>query len=266
MTEATTGQVDIGAAELYERFFVPALFGQWTERVLTLAEVRSGDRVLDAGCGTGVLARAARRVVGPSGSVTGVDPNDGMLTVAERTDPSIIWVKGVAENLPIATATMDRALCQFALMFFTDPIKSVAELTRVTRPGGVVVVATWADVSTSPGYAAMVDLLRTVAGDQPADALLAPFSIGTESALHEVMAKSFPDVRVRQWDGTARFPSVLHWLETDIRAWTLRPLIADETLAELREKAPRQLGQFCEPDGSVRFPAPAVVADLRVPL
>ncbi|MGB7424341.1 MAG: methyltransferase domain-containing protein [Ornithinimicrobium sp.] len=265
MTEATTGQVDIGAAELYERFFVPALFGQWTARLLTLAEVGSGDKVLDVGCGTGVLARAARPVVGASGSVTGVDPNDGMLTVAERTDREVVWLKGVAEDLPIATGTMDRVLCQFALMFFTDPNRALTEIARVTRPGGFVVLATWADVSTSPGYAAMVELLRRVAGDQPANALLAPFSIGTESALHEVMAKTFPDVRVRQWDGTARFPSVLHWLETDIRAWTLRPLISDETFAELREEAPRELGRFCEPDGSVRFPAPALVADLRVP-
>ncbi len=260
-----TGQVDTEAAELYERFFVPALFGQWPARLLALAEVGSGDRVLDVGCGTGVLARAARRVVGTSGSVTGVDPNDAMLAVAERADREVDWLKGVVEDLPIATATMDRVLCQFALMFFADPNKAVTEIARVTRPGGSVVVATWAEVSTSPGYAAMVDLLRRVAGDQPADALMVPFSVGTESALHDLMAQTFPEVTVRRWDGTARFPSVLHWLETDIRAWTLRPLINEDAFTELRERAPRELGRFCEPDGSVTFPAPAVVADVRVP-
>lgn len=265
MTEATTGQVDTGAADLYERFFVPALFGQWPARLLTLAEVGSGDRVLDVGCGTGVLARAARRGVGTSGSVTGVDPNDAMLAVAERADREVAWVKGVAEDLPIATATMDRVLCQFALMFFTDRKKAMAEIARVTRPGGGVVIATWAEVSTSPGYAAMVDLLRTVAGDGPADALLAPFSVGTESALYDVMAQEFADVQVRRWDGTARFPSVLHWLETDIRAWTLGPLISEDAFTELRERAPHDLVRFCEPDGSVRFSAPAIVADVRVP-
>ena len=265
MTDGTTGQVDTGAAELYERYFVPALFDQWPARLLTLAEVESGDKVLDVGCGTGVLARAARGVVGTSGSVTGVDPNDAMLSVAERADREVVWMKGMAEDLPIATATMDRTLCQFALMFFTDPNKAVTEMARVTRPGGRIVVATWAEVSTSPGYAAMVDLIRGVAGDGPAAALLAPFSVGTESALYDLMAPASPDVQVRRWDGTARFPSVLHWLETDIKAWTLGPLISEDAFATLRERAPQDLAQFCEPDGSVSFPAPAMVADLRAP-
>lgn len=265
MTDATTGQVETGAAELYERFFVPALFGQWPDRLLTLAGARSGDKVLDVGCGTGVLARAARGVVGASGSVTGVDVNDAMLAVAERTHREVVWMKGRAEDLPIATATMDRTLCQFAAMFFNDPTTAFTEMARVTRPGGSVVVATWAAVATSPGYAALVDLLRTVAGDGPADALLAPFSVGTEAALQDLMAPAFPDVQVRRWDGTARFPSVLHWLETDIEAWTLRPLISEDAFATLRERAPRDLARFCEPDGAVSFPAPAMVADVRVP-
>ncbi len=265
MTDASTGQVETGAAELYERFFVPALFGQWPARLVALAQTGRGDRVLDVGCGTGTLARTARHVVGPAGSVTGVDPNDAMLAVAAHADPDTVWMKGMAEDLPIATATMDRVLSQFALMFFTDRHRAVAELARVTRPGGTVVVATWEEVSASPGYAAMVDLLRSVAGDEPADALLAPFSVGTESALRDVMAQTFPDVHVRRWEGTARFPSVLRWLDTDIAAWTLRPLITDEAYAELRERAPRDLARFTEPDGSVSFSAPAVVADVLVP-
>lgn len=265
MSDTTTGQVSSRAADLYEEFFVPALFGQWPTRLLQLAEVGEGDSVLDVGCGTGVLARAAYHVVGPSGKVTGVDPNEGMLAVASRTEPGVSWTKGTAEDLPVRSATMDGVVCQFALMFFTDRARAVAELARVTRPGGTVVVATWAQVETSPGYAAMVDLLRAVAGDEPADALLAPFSIGTEKALRTIMAGTFPGVEVRRWNGVAKFPSVLDWLETDIRAWTLRPLISDDALEALRSRAPDNLARFCDPDGSVSFPAPAVVADSLTP-
>jgi SAM-dependent methyltransferase len=260
MSDASAGQVSIEAAELYEKFFVPALFGQWPARLLALAGVAEGDRVLDVGCGSGVVARAARRAVGRSGAVTGVDPNDGMLAVASGVEPGVTWIEGVAEDLPIETATMDRVICQFALMFCTDRARALAELARVTRPGGTVVVATWAELDASPGYAAMVDLLREVAGDEPADALLAPFSVGTESALHELMVETFPGVEVRRWDGNARFPSVLDWLDTDIKAWTLAPLISDDAYDTLRVRAPRDLVQFCDPDGSVRFPTPALVA------
>lgn len=265
MTDATTGQVSTEAAELYEEFFVPALFAQWPQRLMALAEVARCDSVLDVGCGTGVLARAARRLVGPSGSVTGIDPNDAMLAVASRVQPEVSWLNAVAEDLPVGDDTMDRVLCQFALMFFTDRDRAVAELSRVTRAGGRVVVATWAEVESSPGYAAMVRLLRDVSGDEPADALLAPFSVGTESALYDTMVKTFPGVEVQRWNGVAHFPSVLDWLETDIRAWTLAPLISDDEFAELRERAPCDLDRFCEPDGSVTFSAPAVVADVLMP-
>jgi ubiquinone/menaquinone biosynthesis C-methylase UbiE len=61
MNDAMTGQVSPEAAELYERFFVPALFDQWPSQLLDLAGVGVGDRVLDIACGTGVLARAAKR-------------------------------------------------------------------------------------------------------------------------------------------------------------------------------------------------------------
>ena len=59
-TDAARGQVAAPAAEVYEAFFVPALFGQWTPIMLERSGTRTGDHVLDVGCGTGVLARAAR--------------------------------------------------------------------------------------------------------------------------------------------------------------------------------------------------------------
>lgn len=76
---AARGQVAASAAEVYEEFFVPALFEQWAEPVLDAAGVAVGDVLLDVGCGTGVVARAAARRVGPAGEVTGLDRNAGML-------------------------------------------------------------------------------------------------------------------------------------------------------------------------------------------
>src|SRR5262245_38910902 len=66
-TSSDQGQVSTTAAEIYDEFFVPALFARWTDAMLAAAGVTRGDRVIDIGCGTGVLARAAEPRVGPMG-------------------------------------------------------------------------------------------------------------------------------------------------------------------------------------------------------
>ncbi len=260
MSEPTTGQVNTQAAEVYEAFFVPALFEQWTDRVLELATVTPGDEVLDVGCGTGVLARAALAHVGTSGKVSGVDPNDGMRAVAREHSPGVEFLAGAAEALPCDDDAFDRVLCQFALMFFTDREAAAREMRRVLRPGGTLVVLTWASVESSPGYAAMAALLRRLFGDAPAEALLAPFTVGSPALLGEILGAHFADVEVKQLDGEARFPSIEAWVRTDIKGWTLRDLIDDEQYALLQTEASGELAAFARQDGQVRFSTPALAA------
>lgn|SRR5215216_3300463 len=101
MTEPERWQVSTDAAEVYESCFVPAIFGAWASRVADAAGIRPGNRVLDVGCGTGVLVREAVRRVGREGQVVGLDLNEGMLAVAARTEPKIEWRQGDAASLPL---------------------------------------------------------------------------------------------------------------------------------------------------------------------
>ena len=261
---AATGQVTRSAAEVYEQFFVPALFGQWPARVCKAVGVRPGDDVLDVGCGTGVLARHAAQRLAGVGNVTGLDPNPGMLEVARRAPERITWVAGVAEALPFADEAFDRVLSQFVLMFVTDTEQAVHQLRRVTRAHGTVGVATWCQVEESPGYAAMIDLLDEVIGSSAAAALRAPFALGTEPELHTLLARAFDQIRIAKHPGEARFASLQAWLHTEIRGWTLADAISDENYERLLERAPAQLADFVTDDGTVRFPAPALIAVAHV--
>jgi ubiquinone/menaquinone biosynthesis C-methylase UbiE len=264
-TDAARGQVAAAAAEVYEEFFVPALFGQWAAPMLDAAGVAAGDAVLDVGCGTGVVARAAARRVGPTGEVVGLDRNDGMLAVAARSLEPVTWRQGVAERLPFDDGRFDRVLCQFSVMYFDDQRQGLREMARVLRPGGTVAIATWSAVEESPGYASMVDLLRRVVSDEAADALLAPFTLGTAKLVAELLADVFPDAAVTRHQGTARFESIRAWIHTDIRGWTLAELIDDPTYERLLTEALTVLAQYTDEVGRVRFAAPALIATAAKP-
>jgi len=261
---AERGQVNTEAAEVYEAFFVPALFGQYPDHVLGHAGVCAGDRVADVGCGTGIVAIAARRLVGADGHVVGVDPNHGMLAVAHRAEPSIDWRSGTAESLPLDDRSFDHTVSQFAAMFFTDRATALHEMARITVPRGTVTIATWARLDRSPGYDAMVALIDDELGSEAADALRAPFHLGEADDVRQLLAPLGGDVRVDEFDGSARFASIAGWVHTDIRGWTLADLVDDAGEAALVARARRELASFVAPDGSVAFPAPALCGTVRL--
>ena len=258
-TDVERGQVNTAAAEIYDAFFVPSLFGQFPEHVLDHAGVAINTRVLDVGCGTGVLARAAQHRVGPNGAVAAVDPNDGMLAVARRTEPTIDWRSGVAESLPFADRSFDHTVSEFAAMFFADRGRALGEMARVTVPGGTVTIVTWSGLDRTPGYRAMVDLIADELGDAAADALRAPFVLGDTEDVRNLLDPLDAGVRVDEIVGSARFASIADWVHTDVRGWTLADLVDDDAEAILVIRAERELARFVSADGSVEFPSPAIV-------
>ena len=116
MTDHERGRIAADAATVYEEFFVPALFQQWSSRVAEAADIATGDRVLDVACGTGVLARTVAQLVGPSGSVAAIDVNEAMLAVAQQASLEIDWRAARAEALPFPDHDFDAVVSQFGLI------------------------------------------------------------------------------------------------------------------------------------------------------
>jgi SAM-dependent methyltransferase len=183
-----------------------------------------------------------------------------MLEVAKRLAPTLDIRRGAAEYLPVGDDEMDCVTCQFALMFFSDRARAVDEMARVMRPGGRIAVATWASVEELPGFAAMADLFGDQLGDWAAEAMRAPFTVGTPERLGELLRPVFGDVAVVRREGVACFASLDDWLYTEIRGWTLSEHVDDDQFARLRDAAAKRLKPFVDTDGRVRFPAPALIA------
>jgi SAM-dependent methyltransferase len=266
MSQTSTGQISAEAAEIYEAFYLPALFQEWTPRMADAARIGPVQRVLDVACGTGVLARALAPLVGAPGSVAGLDINEGMLAVARRKAPDIEWRHGRAESLPFDGASFDAVLCQFGLMFFTDRHAALREMVRVLRPGGRLVVAVWASFADTPGYAALVALLRRLFGAETAQGLSAPYVLGDPSHLRALLVEAgLPTVEVTTHQGTARFPSIESWVYTDVKGWTIAHMIDEAGYRWLLDEAQRELRPFATGDGRVCFSAPGHIAAATKP-
>jgi len=131
------------AAAGYERFM-----GRWSRRLapayIAFAGVRDGDRVLDAGTGTGALA-AALLEAAASGEVVGIDPSAGFVGHAASSLGSARarFEVGDAQTLRFGDSGFDHAMSLLVMNFVPDPRKAVGELRRVTRPRGVVSACVW---------------------------------------------------------------------------------------------------------------------------
>ena len=139
---------------IYERWWRPALgralkgpFGpsmageQRLARELLGLESGAGQSVLDIACGTGNFSRGFGHAVGPEGLVVGIDVSETMLARAvadtSRAGPdNVAYVRGDAERLPFAGGSFDAVCCFAALHLFSDPLRALASMRDVLRPGG----------------------------------------------------------------------------------------------------------------------------------
>jgi SAM-dependent methyltransferase len=132
-----------GSGHAYEPYV-----GRWSRPVarefLEWLAVPSGGRWLDVGCGTGALTETILSVAAP-GEVVGIDPSPAFVAFARDRvkDPRVHFDIGDARALRADPATFDAVVAGLVLNFVPEPGEAVAEMARVTRPGGTVAAYVW---------------------------------------------------------------------------------------------------------------------------
>lgn len=138
--ELATVEFDV-AADAYDRFM-----GRYSRllspQLADFAGIASGQRALDVGCGPGALTAELVRRLGAE-AVSAVDPSAPFVAAVRARHPGVTVLEASAEDLPFEDASFDATVAQLVVHFMSDPAGGLAEMRRVTRPGGVVAACVW---------------------------------------------------------------------------------------------------------------------------
>jgi ubiquinone/menaquinone biosynthesis C-methylase UbiE len=135
-------------ADVYVRE-IDRRFAPVVEAFADSAALRTGERVLDLGTGTGAVARRAAADVGPGGRVVGVDVSAEMIARARRaaaqvTTPALTFIQARAESVPTRDEVFDVVLACLSMMYVIDRAAAAREIARVLGRGGRFLAAAWA--------------------------------------------------------------------------------------------------------------------------
>ena len=179
-----------GVYDLMNSLMTAGLHHRWRRRAADLARVGPGNDVLDVASGTGDLAIELSARVGAGGSVIGSDFSEQMLDRARVKAPQLEWQQANALALPYEEGRFDAVTVGFGARNFSDLDAGLAEMVRVTRPGGRVVVREITTPTRPPlstffrlWFDRLVPLIGRFAGDPEAYSYL-PSSV-----------RRFPDAR-----------------------------------------------------------------------
>ncbi len=244
-----------------------------TDWLLAATTPKPGDRVLELASGPGAVSLAVAPRVDP-GEVIASDVAIEMVDVAvarahSRGFYNVHGRRLDLEDIAEPDASFDVVYCRDGLQFAVDPARAVTEIARVTKPGGRVGVATWAERDRNPWLGLVFEAVTEQLGQPvPPPGIPGPFSLGDPSQLHRLFVDAgFKEVRVEDLSVPLRAPSFDGWWRmTTSLAGPLSLIIGSldaETAAELRARAQKAAAAFETTGGALDIPGVGLVLSAR---
>ena len=192
-----------------------------TDAMLEMADVRPGARVLDVAAGAGDQTLDIAKRVGPNGSVLATDLSSAILEFAKDNAQragygNVETQTADGENLKVAEASFDAAICRLGLMFYPDPGKGLREMFRALKPGGRACTMVFSTPDKNPCITILVSTALKHAGLPPRD----PYqpggllSLGKPGLIDELFRQAgFSNVATTKVMAPFRLPSVKDYLD-----------------------------------------------------
>jgi SAM-dependent methyltransferase len=243
--------------------------------MIELLDPVPGQRILDLAAGPGEVGFELLPLIQPGGELLSTDVAPEMVEVARRR-AATLGLEGIhfavedAAALTLPAASVDGIICRFGLMLVPDMESVAAEMARVVRPGGRVVIAVWASSRVNPwitaGGRAALDLGFT---DPPDHDAPGPFRLGDPELLRSVVEGGGLEIEVVE-------EVAVVWAAESTDAWwnatrdtsrmlsTLLGRLTPDEVSALRKRAEELLQEFTAEDGSLRVPGVARVVAATV--
>ena len=214
--KATTREQWQVAAEAWHRWgpLLEEWLGPATQRMLDLAEVGRGDKVIDLAAGAGGQTLAAAVRVGPSGRVLATDIAPRILEYAaqeaERAGLRNVETRAMdGENPDVPEGSFDVAISRVGLIYFPNRDSALKNIARALRPGGRIAAITYSTADQNGFFSVPVGIIRRRANlGPPLPGQPGPFSLGAPGVIEEAFGKAgFREIRVERMPAPVRLPS-----------------------------------------------------------
>ncbi len=179
-----------------------------SEAIFPTLPVKEGDRVLDVGCGFGDTAIKLADMVGPQGTVVGIDCCDAFLDYARndaqaRGVENVTFMRGDAE-IALPEGAFDFVFARFGTMFFVNPVAGLRNMRKALKPGGRMVHIVWRNRADNPWLSTAKDVVLKflpAPGDDAQTCGPGPFSMSDETTVRAMMhAAGYDDIAFRRVD------------------------------------------------------------------
>lgn len=187
---------------------IDKMLGRLTQAAFDVLALRSGERVLDVGCGGGATTLKAAAIVGEAGRAVGVDISRPLLELGRQRAAgrdNIAFVEADAGAAQIPGAPFDAAFSRFGVMFFEEPVRAFENIRRAVAPGGRLVFASWRPFAENLWSAQPLTALKPLLKEplKPADPNLpGPFALSDADKINTILeASGWRDISIEKWDG-----------------------------------------------------------------
>lgn len=236
-----------------------------SDRLLELANVRPGHRVLDVATGIGEPAATAARKVGPDGHVVATDMSPGMLKIARERATSLglnnlEFRETDMESLDVPESSFDAALCRWGLMFLPDLGVALARLRAALVPDGRFAASVWSEPSKTAMFSVTMGVMQSMLQLQPPPpGTPTLFDLAEPGVLEEALRNAgFSGIQTERRTVTFEWPSVdvfvqfSHEVNAPLRAELAR--LSGERRSEVLRAIAQAAQQYADQEGTVRMP------------